>query len=60
VARQTRRLLETQGLLATTDQADAAHSTQLLTTGALTDLQAAALRWLHLPAQQCSLAEDLH
>jgi glutamate racemase len=59
VARQTRRLLETQGLLATTDQAGAAHLTQLLTTGALTDLQAAALRWLHLPAQQCSQAEGL-
>jgi glutamate racemase len=59
VARQTRRLLETQGLLAT-DKPNAARLTQLLTTGALTDLQTAALRWLHLPAQQCSLAEDLH
>ena len=59
VARQARRLLETQGLLAT-DQPNAVRLTQLLTTGALTDLQTAALRWLHLPAQQCSLAEDLH
>jgi glutamate racemase len=59
VARQTRRLLETQGLL-TTDQANAAHLTQLLTTGALIDLQTAALRWLHLPARQCSQAEGLH
>lgn len=59
VARQTRRLLEAQGLLATTDQPDGAHLTQLLTTGALIDLQVAALRWLHLPAQQCSQAEDL-
>jgi glutamate racemase len=59
VARQTRRLLETQGLLATTDQAGAAHLTQLLTTGALCDLQAAAQRWLHLPAQQCNQAEGL-
>ena len=59
VARQTRRLLETQGLLAT-DKPNAARLTQLLTTGALTDLQTAALRWLHLPSQQCSLAEDLH
>jgi glutamate racemase len=59
VARQTRRLLETQGLLATTDQYLAAHLTQLLTTGALIDLQAAALRWLHLPAQQCSQTEEL-
>jgi glutamate racemase len=59
VARQTRRLLETQGLL-TTDQANAAHLTQLLTTGALIDLQTAALRWLDLPARQCSQAEGLH
>jgi glutamate racemase len=59
VSRQTRRLLETQGLLATTDQPNAARLTQLFTTGALIDLQTAALRWLHLPAQQCSKAEGL-
>jgi glutamate racemase len=59
VARQARRLLETQGLLAPTDKTDAAKLVQLLTTGRLTDLQSAALRWLHLPAQLCCQAVGL-
>lgn len=60
VARQTRRLLAQQRLLHpeghTHDaftQAPAAHI-RLLTTGALPALQAAAARWLDLPASCCS------
>jgi glutamate racemase len=59
VARQTRRLLEMQDLLATTDLTDAKPLTHLLTTGALIDLQNAALRWLDVPARYCSQAEGL-
>ena len=73
VARQTRRLLEAAGLLASTPagqgigdgkehtQAMLQHAqrTQLLTSGDLAALQAAALRWLQLPAQQCALALEL-
>lgn len=59
VARQTRRLLETQGLGVTAAPPDAVQLTQLLTTGALIDLQNAAQRWLDLPAQQCHQAAGL-
>ncbi|KRD15149.1 glutamate racemase [Acidovorax sp. Root267] len=55
VARQTRRLLETAGLLATPDGAPATDvsRTRLLTTGPVAMLQAAAERWLGLPADCC-------
>ena len=59
VARQTRRLLERHQLLqsmqapaAPGSMAGAEH-VQLMTTGALAALQAAAARWLDLPAQCC-------
>lgn len=62
VAKQTRRLLEAQALLVT-EQPDAPSNapslTQLLTTGSLSALQAAAMRWLHLPARQCAQAQGL-
>jgi glutamate racemase len=58
VARQTRRLLEAAGLLASAPQnhreAEGCKRTQLLTSGSLTALQAAAWRWLQLPAQACA------
>ena len=61
VARQTRRMLEQRSLLAAEDHESAAAQElaqaaqiQLLTTGALPALQAAAQRWLDLPAQCCS------
>ena len=54
VARQTRRLLEAAGLMR---PGPTPHSTagrvQLFTTGDLAGLQAAAQRWLHLPAHRC-------
>jgi glutamate racemase len=58
VARQTRRLLESQGLL----HAGPAPWTpgarlQLFTSGDLAGLQAAAARWLQLPAQGCRRAQ---
>lgn len=60
VARQTRRLLQTAGLLAPAAdcaaQATAADSVQLLTTGPLAPLAAAAQRWLQLPARCCKTA----
>ena len=60
VARQTRRLLEAAGLLAPAPgiatSAHAEDAVQLLTTGPLAPLQAAAHRWLHLPAQCCKTA----
>ena len=63
VARQTRRLLEAAGLLASAPQnhseAQEYNHTQLLTSGSLTALQAAALRWLQLPAQACAEAVAL-
>jgi len=49
VARQTRRLLETSGQVATEGGA-----VRLFTTGDLPALQAAAARWLQLPAQACA------
>lgn len=57
VARQTRRLLEASGLLAAPVEGNSTlvHGRmQLLTTGALPPLQAAAHRWLQLPASCCS------
>lgn len=63
VARQTRRLLETAGLLHQpgdsasgkehTSSEDAAHRVRLLTTGPVAMLEAAAQRWLGLPASCC-------
>lgn len=52
VARQTRRLLEASGLLSQ-DGTSTKPSTQLLTTGDLESLQAAAQRWLDLPSELC-------
>jgi len=53
VARQTRRLLAQAATLALESLPGDAGAVQLLTTGALAPLQAAAQRWLQLPAQQC-------
>ena len=52
VARQTRRLLETAGLLGGPDSVPG--SIRLLTTGPVAMLQAAAQRWLDLPADCCA------
>ena len=63
VARQTRRLLEAASLMASAPQnhseAQEYKHTQLLTSGSLTALQAAALRWLQMPAQACAEAVAL-
>jgi len=60
VARQTRRLLEAAGLLADAQaKGPESNRTRLLTSGALSALQAAAQRWLHLPAQACAEAVAL-
>jgi glutamate racemase len=57
VARQTRRLLESARLLrAGPAPLSAAARTHLLTTGDLHGLQAAAERWLYLPASSCHAA----
>jgi len=56
VARQTRRLLEAAGALAPA-AAPEAGTASLFTTGALPLLQAAARRWLQLPASACALVE---
>ena len=62
VARQTRRLLETAGLLAVPEPPNPGTqppplqsnpSVQLLTTGPVSMLEAAAQRWLDLPPSQC-------
>ena len=54
VARQTRRLLESAGLLRLgSAPQSAAGRLQLFTTGDLHGLQAAAHRWLGLPASSC-------
>ena len=62
VARQTRRLLETAGLLAVPEPPNPGNqppplqsnpSVQLLTTGPVSMLEAAAQRWLDLPPSQC-------
>ncbi len=58
VARQTRRLLEAQGLLhAGPAPRTPAARLKLFTTGDLAGLQAAAQRWLHLPAHGCRRAQ---
>lgn len=61
VARQTLRLLQAAGLLNPTPQGESAGAgfaspapVQLLTTGAVEMLQAAAQRWLDLPAHCCA------
>jgi len=57
VARQTRRMLELRALLAREadeQQLAPAQQIRLLTTGALPALEAAAQRWLELPASCCS------
>lgn len=51
VARQTRRILEQQSMLAGTHTEA---QIRMLTTGSLTALQAAAQRWLDLPADCCA------
>lgn len=53
VARQTHRLLAAAGLLNPVKQEEAAQPMRLLTTGDLQGLQAAAQRWLGLPAKVC-------
>ena len=54
VARQTHRLLEAAGLLVPCNAASAARQDiRLLTTGPVAMLQAAAQRWLDLPADCC-------
>ncbi len=63
VARQTRRLLEAADLLAEGSLGSASagdhERLRLLTSGPLDALQAAAQRWLQLPAQVCAQAEAL-
>ena len=58
VARQTRRLLETAGLLALPPSGqptspESPEPVQLLTTGPVAMMQAAAQLWLNLPARLC-------
>jgi len=53
VARQTHRLLAGAGLLNTPKAQGAGPAIRLLTTGDLKGLQAAAQRWLGLPAEVC-------
>ena len=58
VARQTRRLLEAAGLLALPrseqpTSPEGPEPVQLLTTGPVAMMQAAAQRWLNLPARLC-------
>ena len=58
VARQTRRLLEAAGLLALppseqSTSPECPEPVQLLTTGPVAMMQAAAQRWLNLPARLC-------
>lgn len=59
VAQQTRRLLAKAGMLApeVAPGTEAATQIQLFTTGGLGSLQAAAQRWLDLPAAQCARIE---
>lgn len=57
VARQTRRLLEAAGLLRSGPApVSAGQRMRLFTTGDLNGLQAAAQRWLGLPAEACHKA----
>lgn len=58
VARQTRRLLEAAHLLAP-ESPQPTTAVQLLTTGPLHLLQAAAQRWLHLGPEHCMAVDSL-
>jgi glutamate racemase len=53
VARQTQRLLAAAGLLNTKESHGCALPMRLMTTGDLSGLQAAAMRWLGLPPEVC-------
>ncbi len=55
VARQVRRLLGQQGLLA--PESAVAPQIQLFATGGLNSLRAAASRWLGLAREQCAPVE---
>lgn len=62
VARQTRRMLVKAGRLreephGSTHPIAGANQIQLLTTGSLPSLEAAAARWLNLPAECCGQAQ---
>ena len=59
VAQQTQRLLQQGQLLAPPPPATTTAAMQLFTTGQLPALQAAAQRWLGLPANCCSVAQAL-
>ncbi len=55
LARQTRRLLEAAGLLASQESASTA-PTRFYTTGQVNDLRDAAARWLQLDTEVNALA----
>nr|WP_246254113.1 hypothetical protein [Comamonas jiangduensis] len=63
MARQTRRLLAQQQRLrpepaqTPPDACAQAHQIRLMTTGSLPSLQAAAQRWLQLPASCCATVQ---
>ena len=59
VAQQTQRLLQQGQLLAPPPPGTTTAAMQLFTTGQLPALQAAAQRWLGLPANCCSVAQAL-
>jgi glutamate racemase len=59
VARQTRRILGSAQHLAPEGQGMAVGGITLFTTGQLVALQAAAQRWLQLPAQSCHALRDV-
>jgi len=60
VARQTQRLLASANLLNTSSSAGHPPPIELLTTGDLQGLQAAAQRWLGLSAECCRTISDAH
>jgi glutamate racemase len=60
VARQTQRLLAAANLLNASPPTGQRSSIQLLTTGDLQGLQAAAQRWLGLSAECCRAVSDAH
>ena len=60
VARQTQRLLASANLLNTSSSAGHPPPIELLTTGDLQGLQAAAQRWLGLSAECCRAISDAH
>ena len=57
VARQVRRVLQAGQMLADENLAPPAEPVQLLTTGVLSALQAAAQRWLDIDAQHCQAVQ---